>query len=199
MIIRNKECSSKLINITNACIDLSHWPSHFKMSTMIIISKPNKLSYNSPKSFCPIVLLNKLGKLFKKIIGERLQFHSISNNFVHSCQLGRLKHRSATDTEITLTYFIWSGWVRNLTTSMLAFDLAQVFPSLNHQLLPLILDKAGFVLWIKTKRVKSRNNSCIGVTQENSIEFLIQSSLPYILLPMVRASYYAPYPKWPWA
>ena len=36
------------------------------------------------------------------------------------------------------------------------------------------------------------------VTQENLIEFLLQSSLPYILLPMVHASYCAPYPKWPW-
>ena len=36
------------------------------------------------------------------------------------------------------------------------------------------------------------------MTQENSIEFLIQSSLPYILLPIVRANYCAPYPKWPW-
>jgi len=33
------------------------------------------------------------------------------------------------------------------------------------------------------------------VTQENLIEFLIQSSLPYILSPMVRASYCASYPK----
>ena len=38
-----------------------------------------------------------------------------------------------------------------------------------------------FLLWFKTQSVKSRNNSCIGVTQENSIEFLRQSSLPYIL------------------
>jgi len=53
------------------------------------------------------------------------------------------------------------------------------------------------LLWIKTQSVKSRNNSCIRVTQENSIEFLIQSSLPYILLLMVRAYYCAPYPKWP--
>ena len=35
------------------------------------------------------------------------------------------------------------------------------------------------------------------VTQENSIEFLVQSSLPYILLLIVRAHYCAPYPKWP--
>ena len=47
----------------------------------------------------------------------------------------------------------------------------------------------------RLKGFKSRNNSCIGVTQENSIEFLIQSSLPYILFPMVCASYCAPYPK----
>ena len=53
------------------------------------------------------------------------------------------------------------------------------------------------MLWIKTQSVKSRSNSCIGVTQENSIEFLVQSSLPYILLLMVRACCCAPYPKWP--
>ena len=35
------------------------------------------------------------------------------------------------------------------------------------------------------------------VIQENSIEIPLQSSLPYILLPMVRAHYCAPYPKRP--
>ena len=46
-------------------------------------------------------------------------------------------------------------------------------------------------------RVGSKNNSCIRETQENSIEIPLQSSLPYILLPMVCAHYCAPYPKWP--
>ena len=41
----------------------------------------------------------------------------------------------------------------------------------------------------------TKNNSCIGVTQENSMEILLQSSLPYILLLIVHAYYYAPYPK----
>ena len=35
------------------------------------------------------------------------------------------------------------------------------------------------------------------VTQENLIEVPLQSSLPFILLPMVCAHYCAPYPKWP--
>ena len=43
-----------------------------------------------------------------------------------------------------LTYIIQSGWVKNIQTSTLTFDIAQFFPSLNHLLLPLILDKMGF-------------------------------------------------------
>ena len=44
-------------------------------------------------------------------------------------------------------------------------------------------------------RVGNKINPCIRETQENSMEIPLQSSLPYILLPMVRASYCAPYPK----
>jgi len=46
------------------------------------------------------------------------------------------------DAGIALTHIIHSGWVENLTMSTLAFDIAQFFPFLNHQLLSLILDKA---------------------------------------------------------
>jgi len=60
-------------------------------SVLIVIPKPNKLSYNSSKFFHPIVLLNMLSKLIKKVIGERLQFHTISNNFTHPHQFGGLK------------------------------------------------------------------------------------------------------------
>ena len=50
---------------------------------MIIIPKPNKTLYNSLKSFRPIVLLNMLGKLIKKVIGERIQFYVIANDFIY--------------------------------------------------------------------------------------------------------------------
>ena len=82
-IIKDEDCIAKLIDIVNACTELGYWPSHFKSSTMVIIPKPNKLTYNSPKLCCPIVLLNTIGKLFEKMIGEHLQFHTISNKFIH--------------------------------------------------------------------------------------------------------------------
>ena len=61
-----------------------------------------------------------------------------------SSTCGRLKHRSTTDADVALTHLIRAEWVKNLTTSTLAFDIAQFFPSLNNHLLPLILAKARF-------------------------------------------------------
>jgi len=46
--------------------------------------------------------------------------------------------------EVILTHLIQAGLVRDLTMSTLAFNIAQSFPSLNHRLLSLILDKTSF-------------------------------------------------------
>ena len=71
-VLKHNICLTNIIKITNTCIDLGHWPNYFKRSTMVIIPKPNKSLYDSPKSFRPIVLLNTLGKLIEKVIGERI-------------------------------------------------------------------------------------------------------------------------------
>ena len=110
---------------------------------MIIIPKPNKTSYDQLKAFWPIILLNTLGKLIEKVIAERLQFMVTSNDFIHLSQLGGLKFKSTMDAGIVLTHIIWSGWAKGKSTSSLAFDISQFFPSLNHKLLTLILEKAG--------------------------------------------------------
>ena len=106
-IFKNKVCLNNIIRIANACLDLGHWPSHFKISTTIVILKPNKSSYDTHKSFRPIILLNTLGKLIEKFIGDKLQFHTISNNFIHQSQLGELKFKSTTDVDILLMHIIY--------------------------------------------------------------------------------------------
>jgi len=84
-IVKDDTCLNKFINIANTYIGIGHWLSHFKVLTTIIISKPNKESYDSLKAYHSIVLINTIGKLFKKVISKRLQFLSISNNFIHLC------------------------------------------------------------------------------------------------------------------
>ena len=73
-IVKDDMYLNNFVNIANICINLEHWPLHFKTLLSIIIPKPNKASYNSPKMFLPIILLNILSKLIEKVIGERFQF-----------------------------------------------------------------------------------------------------------------------------
>jgi len=64
------------------------------------------MAYDHSKSFHSIVLLNTLGKLIEKAIGERLQFLVVRNNFIHPSQLGGLKFKSTTDAGVTLIYIV---------------------------------------------------------------------------------------------
>jgi len=106
IVFEDKDYLDTFIQIANACINLGYWLSHFKVSTTIVIPKPNKKSYDSSKSFRPIILLNTIGKLIEKVIGERLQFNIVANSFIHPSQLGGLKFKSMTDTSVVLTHAI---------------------------------------------------------------------------------------------
>jgi len=85
-----------------------------------------------------------LGKLIEKVIGERLQFQVVNNNFIHYSQLGGLKFKSISDVGIALIHFIRTEWIKNLITNTLVFNIAQFFSLLNHRLLLAILGKASF-------------------------------------------------------
>ena len=106
IVFEDKDYLDTFIQIANACINLGYWLSHFKVSTTIVIPKPNKKSYDSSKSFRPIILLNTIGKLIEKVIGERLQFNIVANSFIHPSQLGGLKFKSMTDTSVVFTHAI---------------------------------------------------------------------------------------------
>ena len=147
-ILNDEDCISSVIKIANACIDLGYWPNHFKLSSIVIIPKPNKPSYDLPKSFRLIVLLNTLGKLIEKVIGERLQFLIVNNDFIHPSQLGGLKFKSTIDVGAALIHIIHLGWSRNCLTSTLAFNITQFFPSLNHCFLTRIIYKVGLDNWV---------------------------------------------------
>lgn len=90
-IIKNNAYLRKIINIADTYFELGHWLVHFKVSTFIIIPKPNKELYNSLKAFRLIILLNTINKLIEKVISKRLQFQLISKNFIHLYQLNSFK------------------------------------------------------------------------------------------------------------
>jgi hypothetical protein len=105
---------------------------------MVVIPKPGKLS------FCPIILLNTLGKMFEKMLSNRLQFEAAEHGVLHPNQFGGVCQNSTKDAGCFLTHVVRAGWRAKLKTSVVAFDLAQFFPSINHDVLLSILDKQGF-------------------------------------------------------
>jgi hypothetical protein len=97
-----------------------------------------------PEMFCPIVLLNTTGKLFEKMLAQCMQHDAVWLGIFYSNQLGGIKQCSTEDAGVFLTHLIHAGWTKGLKTSMVAFDIAQFFPSLNHSLLVDILKRQGF-------------------------------------------------------
>jgi len=57
-VIQDKISLSKIVNIANVYFIVGYWPDQFKEAMSVIIPKPNKVAYNMPKVFRPIVLLN---------------------------------------------------------------------------------------------------------------------------------------------
>jgi len=140
----NPRIAALFLGVAEACIQVGHWPAHFKESLSVIIPKPGKPSYATPKSFCPIVLLNTLGKLVEKMLSRRMQYDGVQHGAFQPNQFGGISQRSTEDAGVFLTHLIRAGWAKKLKTSVVAFDIAQFFPSLNHDVLMVVIQKAGF-------------------------------------------------------
>jgi len=138
-----------------------------------------------------------LGKLIEKTISNRLQLHVVSNNFIHHSQLGSLKFKSTTNTGVALTHFIHTGWVKNLLTSTLAFDISQFFPSLNHHLLSLILRKAGLdssiVQFFSSYLVNRKTKYVWNNSSSHFVDVNVGVGQGSALSPILLALYLAPF------
>jgi endonuclease/exonuclease/phosphatase family metal-dependent hydrolase len=90
-IVIDNDCANLFLCLGNACISIGSWPDIFKESVSIIIPKPGKPQHDIPKMFHPIVLLNTLGKLFEKMLAQKMQYDTIHLGIFHSNQLGEIK------------------------------------------------------------------------------------------------------------
>ncbi|KAJ8713310.1 hypothetical protein PYW07_013680 [Mythimna separata] len=69
----------KLVHIFNACLRLEHFPGQWKIAQIIMIPKPGK-PLEQTNSYRPISLLPVIGKLFERILLNRIKVHLNSIN-----------------------------------------------------------------------------------------------------------------------
>ncbi|KAF8671733.1 hypothetical protein AX14_005651 [Amanita brunnescens Koide BX004] len=136
--------SDSICVLFNNICDSGTWPRWFKESTSVIILKPKKTDYTIPKSYRPIALLNTLGKLLTKVIANWLQFDAAAFRLLHKGQCGGVQKHATIDAGLTLLDFINTNREQGWHMSTCAIDIAQFFPSLNHQAVTHVLSKLGF-------------------------------------------------------
>ena len=75
----------------------------------MIIPKPEKPAYDTPKEFRFVVLLNTLDKLIEKMIARQLQFDAVKYGILHPNQLGDVAQWSTEDTGVFLMHLVRAG------------------------------------------------------------------------------------------
>ena len=90
-----------LTAITQSCLSLQFFPSHWKRARTIALPKTGKPA-DSIGGYRPIALLSVLGKAVEGIMNQRLSFWLEYSHKLHEAQFGFRRHRG---TEIALWNF----------------------------------------------------------------------------------------------
>lgn len=133
-----KQCrgslKKELAKIFNACIRLGYHPRKFKESITVVIRKLQKPSYDVPKSYRPIALLNTMGKLLEKLIANQITKMTETYNLLPDEQMGARPGRSTITAVELLTEQIHSvcGKDKKRVASLLSLDISGAFDNVSH-------------------------------------------------------------------
>ena len=134
------KCADLLVNrlwpIYTAIVDKGWYYTPWKTFTTIVLRKPGKPRYDTPKAYRPIALLNTLSKVLTSIIAEQLTFYSEKHQLLPTHHYGGRPARTTTDAMHTLTYKIKDAWRKKKVVSVLFLDIEGAFPNaVNEKLL----------------------------------------------------------------
>ena len=116
-------------------MDLGFHPRIFHDSMTVILQKPGKPDYSIPKAYRPIQLLEVFGKVMERIQARRIVYHLLKHNLISPHQLGGVRGRSAEDISLAILHDIESSLNRQMTSSMLTFDISGFFNNVSHPVL----------------------------------------------------------------
>ncbi len=114
-------------DLYSACLTLGYHPAVFRSAEVVMLQKPNKTDFTSPRSWRPIALLSCLGKGLERLIARRMAWAALTHGVLNPQQFGALPSRSGTDLVNALIHDIESGFERGMVSSVLTMDIQGAF------------------------------------------------------------------------
>ena len=128
--------TDRLWRIYTAVVAKGWYFTPWKAFTTIVLHKPGKPRYDTPKAYRPIALLNTMAKVLTSIIAEQLTFYSEKYQLLPPQHYGGRPARTTTDAIHMLVYKIKDAWRKKKVVSVLFLDIEGAFPNaVNEKLL----------------------------------------------------------------
>ena len=143
-------------------MDHGYFPIEWKVANLTLIKKPDKTEINNPKSYRPISLLPIIGKIFEKILNNRIVFEL--RDKLSLKQYGFQKGISAEHAAFKLVNDVNAGFKSKKITAAIFCDIAAAFDGVFHDGLVAKLHKLS-VSPVYIRLVKSFLTSSRGQTR----------------------------------
>ena len=120
-----------LKHIYNACLNIGYFPSKWKEALGTMIPKPGK-DQKITTNFRPISLLSCIGKLFEKIIANRMKTHLEEQEFFNLWQLGYRNKKCAIEHILRITDDAQTAFTTGHIGAAVFIDVEKAFDSVWH-------------------------------------------------------------------
>ncbi|GIX70133.1 probable RNA-directed DNA polymerase from transposon BS [Caerostris darwini] len=134
--------------LLNQLLEKGEFPAIWKTAKVALIPKTHK-DQTHPSGYRPICLLPCWGKIFDKIIAERLSFFLEDRNLLNNLQFGFRKKRSTINALQNIISFISNAHARNHVTCIISLDVANAFNSANWSILKQKLQNLNIPTYLK--------------------------------------------------
>jgi hypothetical protein len=94
-----------------------------------VLCKPGKPSYEIPKAYRPIALINTMWKVLMAILANQLTYYAEKHQLLPKHHFGGRPGRTTTDAMHLLTYKIKGTWHKGQVAAVLFLDIEGAFPN----------------------------------------------------------------------
>ena len=118
-----------LLPVFNAVFTLKMYYEPWRESITVILRKPGKPDYSTPKAYRPIALLNTTAKLLSAIVAERTSYTLEAHNLLPNTHFGGRPGRSTSDSLHLFETTVRHAWRQGNVVSALFLDIEGAFPN----------------------------------------------------------------------